>query len=373
MYKKNKIAALALVTALAATSLSACGASKDAALVKIDGNKDKISYGYAAFTAYYTQAMYELLYGQSTNLDTMWSTDYSGEGKDMEVQVKDQLLDSMKEEYFLAKHAADYKVKITDEEEKKIKETAKAFLDANSDEGIKKLGASQEYVEKMLRDETIRRRMKKAIEAEADSTVTAEEANQKSYSYVKWDTGIKQTEDGSGFAPVSDDEKAEFKAQAEKLSQAADFEAAAGEMILTITNGHFGQSELKDAKADSEKKEGEASSYTGNPYELLSAVDALAEGQISQVIETKDAIYVAKLTSLKDEEATATEMETLEQKKKDDYYKEVLDAYEAESTWVVDEKLWDKVEFIDHFKGTLYDTDTGNEETTEESSENAAE
>lgn len=32
MYKKNKIAALALVTALAATSLSACGASKDAAL-----------------------------------------------------------------------------------------------------------------------------------------------------------------------------------------------------------------------------------------------------------------------------------------------------------------------------------------------------
>ena len=117
MYKKNKIAALALVTALAATSLSACGASKDAALVKIDGNKDKISYGYAAFTAYYTQAMYELLYGQSTNLDTMWSTDYSGEGKDMEVQVKDQLLDSMKEEYLLAKHAADDKVKITDEEE----------------------------------------------------------------------------------------------------------------------------------------------------------------------------------------------------------------------------------------------------------------
>ena len=102
-------------------------------------------------------------------------------------------------------------------------------------------------------------------------------------------------------------------------------------------------------------------------------MDALAEGQISQVIETKDAIYVAKLTSLKDEEATATEMETLEQKKKDDYYKEVLDAYEAESTWVVDEKLWDKVEFIDHFKGKLYDTDTGNEETTEESSENAAE
>ena len=104
MISKKKIAAALLAGCLAATTLTSCGAIDNMAVVKINGGKDKITYGYANFNARLTQAMYDVVYsssGQST--DDMWTKTGTSGTKTMEDSTKDQVMESMKAAYYLRK------------------------------------------------------------------------------------------------------------------------------------------------------------------------------------------------------------------------------------------------------------------------------
>jgi foldase protein PrsA len=349
---KRKLLSLLVAATVSSTLLCSCAMTDSKALIKINGNEGKIEFGYGNFVARLTQAMYDVTYSSYAGSD-MWTSDYQGKGTTLQEDVKKNVIDTLEEQYVLKKHAKDYGVKITAKKEKEIKTAAEKFMKDNSSAAIKQLGANEKYVTKYLEDRYVVAKVKSKIEAKADTTVTDEEANQKTISYVYFNTRTKTDSDGNTSA-VSDDEKKTMKSNAESLVTAEDFEKRTTDIEMTSTKLSFGQSEIASAK-----KSGSMTDTNGNsiPYAVLKAADKLADGEVSSVVEDESGYYVAKMDTTNDADATATEKTKLEQNKTQEYYDKVYEGLKAKYAWKVDKNLWKSVKFIDRFKGSIIDTD----------------
>ena len=181
--KGKKIIPLLLAAVMGISVLTGCGG--------IDGKKtgatldgEEISLGFMNFMARYQQAIYD---GQFSGMfgTGFWSQDLFGEGTDAETSVKKTVAENIETLYLLEDHMEDYKVEVTEDEQAKIDEAAKKFMESNSEAAIQQMGATEEYVGQMLRLNTIQRKMRKAMDAEVDTKVSDEEAAQKTISYVK--------------------------------------------------------------------------------------------------------------------------------------------------------------------------------------------
>ena len=81
----------------------------------------------------------------------------------------------------------------------------------------------------------------------------------------------------------------------------------------------------------------------------MAAADALAnEGDVTDVTETEKGLYVAKLTSLLDREATDAEKQNIIEERKQEQYDSLLEQWREDTEIKVDEKVWKKVDFIDY-------------------------
>lgn len=185
----------------------------------------------------------------------------------------------------------DYNVELTEEENKKIEGAAKEFVKENKESAKEVVSGDEETVKRVLSLITIQEKMRQAMIADVDTNVTDEEAAQKSMQYVFF-SFTKTGEDGKT-STMSDEEKAELKKTAEQFikgaEKAEDFEAYAKEAGYTATTKTFDAEETSPSE------------------ELIKAADALKEGEFTDVIEISTGYYVAKVTSLFDEEATETE------------------------------------------------------------------
>ena len=115
MRRGKKIAA-ALTAVLALGMFSGCGQiDADAVAVTVAEGEDTVTLGYANFVAKYTQAVYETTYGSSLGED-MWNQDLYGNGNTFEEDVKNDVMDSLQEQYLLVNHASDYGVELTEED-----------------------------------------------------------------------------------------------------------------------------------------------------------------------------------------------------------------------------------------------------------------
>ncbi len=344
--RKYATAAAALLL-VCTTGLTGCAMNKDAKLATIfEGeSQETISLGYGNFVAKYSQALYDETYINYFGED-MWSQDLYGEGNTFEEDVKSNVLEQIEESYLLKAHASEYDVTITDEEQEKIDQAAKDFMKNNSEEAIEQLGATEEYVKTMLTLNTYTQKMTSAIEAKADATVTNEEAAQRTFSYVEFNT--QSTTDSSGNAvALTEDEVAMQKIQAETLATSADFDTTVTVLGQTASTYSYGADE----------------DYSTMNEAVIKAADALSEGQVSDVIEVEGTgYYVIRLDKAYDEEATATKMESLAEEKKTDYYNDILDGWKKDDKWTVDKKQWAKVTFKNLFKAA---ETTNNSDTTD--------
>ena len=179
---------------------------------------DEIPAGLANFYARMTQAQYESMYSSYLG-DNMWTTEAS-EGKTYEKLVKDGVaLKDLENMYLLEDHMDDYKISLSDDEKKAIKDAAKEFSKDNDKDDKEKVSGDTEYVERYLTLATIKQKMTDAIEAEADTNVTDDEAKQKSMQYVLF--SINTTDANGVYQSLSDEEKANVKANAEAFAEGA--------------------------------------------------------------------------------------------------------------------------------------------------------
>ena len=255
----------------------------------------------------------------------------ASDGKTYEESIKETLLDDLKNMALLEKHMKDYDVKLTKADKKAIDDAAEEFDKANSQKKKDKVSGSEENVKRVMTLMVIEQKMRSAIVAEANVNVTDEEAVQKHMQYVEFDYATSSDSSDSSDTTVSDDEKKQVKEKAAAFAEGAktaeDFASYATEQ----------GTEAKDATFDLDS--------VSPSKEVVKAADKLGEGELTGVVESDTACYVAKVTSLNDEAATETKKQSLLTEKQDKYYKKVLKKWKKEEKITVHKGTWNKIDF----------------------------
>ena len=325
---KKKVVVFATAASLAVVSMTGCASFENADTVATVGG-DKIPAGVANFYARYQQGMIETNLGSMLG-DNMWTQEVS-EGKTYEDNVKDSVMDALQQMYILEDHMAEYEVALTDEEKSAIQVATKKFDEGNGLEAKELVSGETEYVERVLTLLTIQKKMTDAVTKDVSTEVSDEEAAQKSMQYVSFP--YTTTDEEGNSKTLTDEEKAALKETAaaflEGAKAAEDFAAYATEQ----------GKEAQTATFDSES--------TSPAAELIAAADSLGVGGFTDVIETENGLYVAKVTSLLDRDATDAKKETIVNSRKSEKFNEVYDGWKKDTKIKVNKDVWAKVDFQD--------------------------
>lgn len=329
MKSLKKIVALVAVAAFSITALVGCNKQDpidNSEIVMTIGDKE-VELGLANFVLRYYQSSEEttmdmyVSYGYAMD----WDMEIDEEGTTYEESVKQSILESIQRLYVLDARAQDYQVALTEVEMAKIKEVAKAFVDANTDEANEKVSAV--YAEEYLRLTTIAEKMYDAIKASHTPEIKEGEADQKIMYYIQYE---KTSTDSSGnTTELSDDEiknlKKDVQAMLDGASKNGNLEAYAKEQGVTAIKEPF--------SADNETLE----------KALVEAADKLELNGFTKVIEGESAFYVAQVTSLFDQEATDAREEELIEERKEEFYTETIEEWVKETEIQVNDKVWGKI------------------------------
>ena len=194
--KRTAVAALAGV--MAAGMLTGCGEQKvDGTKTVATVNKTEIPLGvvslYARIQQAQTDAMYKSFMGSGAN---MWDTAVE-EGSE-ETYGQKMVSDSLKAVELmvvLKEKAADYGVEVTEEEQAKIADAAAAFVEANGEEVMSDLAATEDQIKMLLELQTYRTKLYDPIVEEGKIEVTDEEANQSAFTYINVSADDEMTEE----------------------------------------------------------------------------------------------------------------------------------------------------------------------------------
>lgn len=311
MTKKTAVVAMAGI--MAAGMLTGCGEKKldgSKTVATVDGTK--IPLGVVSLSVregqMQTEAMYRSYMGGS-DFD-IWDTE-AEKGKTYGEQAVEESLKDVELMYIMKAKAADYDVKLTDEDEKAIAEAAASFMEANSEETIADLAVTEDQVKTYLELQTYKQKIHDPIVADVDKNVSDEEAQQSSFEYVSVST-----------ADLSDDEIKEKKEDAQKILDGlkADPDGDFSEIAKSVDDSYSSLSGTFDANETSEDEDTDdedaddgSSSYSGTyPEEVIDVLRTLDDGEVaSDIIETDTAYYVVKLSKKDDEEATETKKESI--------------------------------------------------------------
>ena len=357
----GRTAAAVLAGVLAAGMLTGCGEKKlDGTKTVATVNGTEIPMGVVSIAARQQQAQMDAMYASFTGSGVnIWDT--VADEKTGETYGEQAAKDTLKQVelmYIMKDKAADYKVEVTEEDEKAIAEAAKAFMEANSEETIAELSVTEAQVKTYLELQTYKQRIYNEIMDEAKVEVTDEEANQSSFTYVSISTSGED---------LTEDDKKKKKEQAQEIldkmkedptgdmSEAA---KAADESYNALT-GTF-------TTAESKEEDGDSAYY---PKEVLEVLRGLKEGEMApEVIETDTGYYVVRLDKKLDEEATESKRESLESEKKTEYYTETTDKWLEDAEIKADDKVLKTLKITDEHKFTMKMpevTETPEAETTE--------
>ncbi len=325
---RKRFMVLALAGVMAVLPLAGCSKTLEDNEVVATVDGDEISAGLANFYARMNQAQYETWYAGYMG-DNMWVSE-AEEGKTYEESVKDQIMEDLQNMYLLEDHMKDYEIEISEQEENAVKKAAEEFDEANGLEEKEKVSGSAGNVERLLTLLTIKQRVGDAIRATADMEVSDEEAAQKAMKYVTF--SYTTTDEEGNSTPLTDEEKEDLKKEAEEFAEGA---AAAGDFAAYVTEKGY---EAKDATFDAEET-------LTIPAELAKAADKLEEGGVTGVVENDNGLYVAKVTSLLDKDATEAEKQNIISQRQQEKYDEVIEGWRKDADISVMEKVWKKIDF----------------------------
>ena len=306
--KKRVVACILAVACIA--SLNGCGSKFNGQDTVVEVGDEKVTADVANFFARYQQAQFETTYSSYLG-DDFWGKEVT-DGKTYEENYKDSIMDSLDEMYILDEHKDDYKVSLSDDEEKSIEDAAKKFTDSNDSAAKDAVSGDEKTVKKVLELLTLQKKMETAMTADVDTNVSDEEAAQKKMQYVLFSV----------------------------------FATAVGASATDLT----------------------FDSDTTSPNEdLIKAADKLKEGEVTDVIEADNGYYVAKVVSLLDRDATDTKKESIVSQRKSDQYQSICKKWKKKTDIKVHKKVWNTISFADQgvtVKSTTEDTDTSSDSSS---------
>lgn len=381
---KKRLTSLLLAGVLSVSLLSGCGSiNKNAVAARMDGVE--VSLGIANFYCRFQQASAEDYYKAYFG-DDVWTQDLYGDGSTLQESLKESVMDDLHDMYTLQAHMDEYGVSLTDEEETAISDAAAAFMSANSSEAVSELGATTELVEEFLTLYTIQNKMEEAIREAADTNVSDEEANMRGYTQIEIATDSYTDETGDS-VDYTEDEVAALKQTAEDMvaelaEEGATLESVAGAYGYETTTETYatyeapededsgeetgdGDSEEETEDEDSEDEDSEEETEDEDP--VMTALKGLKEGETSGVIETDDALYIVRVDSDTDAEATEENRDSIIEQRKSDFYTDTLAGWQEDDGWEVEEKQLKKIQFVNSL--TMTDPNAETEAGTEDVSD----
>jgi|GEM_PF-149782 hypothetical protein len=323
---RKRIVALIGAVLMIATMMSGCTKMDPAqTIATVDGVEIKLDL--ANFYARYQQMQIESMYGSLMGGSDMWKQ--AAEGQNYEELTKESILDSLITMHLLEAKQEEYAVSISDAEKAEIAEVAQTFLDNNGEEEKEMISASSETIERLLTLMLIEMKMQVAMTADVDTNVADSEAAQKRIEYVPFTFTL--TDDEGATTVIEDDGKEAFKATAADFAK----EAKTAEDFAQLAEEN--ERVLREATFDSES--------THIAAELLEAVDVLKEGETTDLIETEEGYYIARLVSLLDREATDAKKENIVATRKSEAFQELREEWEENANIERNEKAWKAISF----------------------------
>lgn len=367
MVKRTAVVTLAGVMSVG--MLSGCG-SKDLdgtkTVATVDGTDIPLGVVslYAREQQQQTTSMYLSYMGSADNIWDQTADEDSGETYGD--QAVTSSLESIEKMYILKEKASDYDVALTDDDETAIADAASGFMASNGEDTIKELGVTEDQVKTLLELQTIQKKMYDPVVAEGNITVSDDEANQTTFTYVSISTSGDD---------ITDEEKETKKEQAQEIldkmkeDPTADMsEIASGvDESYSAVQGNFTTKEGED--------EDEDSSSSAYPEEVLTVLRGLKEGEVADdIIETDTGYYVVRLDKINDEDATASKRESLQNSKESTYYTETTDKWVDDADITVNKKVLKTLKITDKHTFTApTSTPTPSPEATPEVTEAAEE
>ena len=370
--KNTTVAALAGVMAIG--MLSGCGEKKidgEKTVATVDGTD--IPMGvlslYARSSQAKTVAMYKSFMGSADNIWSQVVDEESGETAGE--QARGQFLEQVELRYIMKEKAADYGVEITSDEETAIADAAAQFMTDNDEETLKELAVTEDLVKTYLELETYKKKLDQPIRNEAEVDITDEEAQQSSFSYVSISISGED---------LTEEDIATRKEQAQEIldKMKEDPTADMGETAKAVDDTYSGLTGTIYAN-DSDDED------ITNSYDdaVVEALRTLKDGEVyGDLVETDTNIYILRMDKVKDDDATASKKESLENTKRSEYYSETTQKWLDDAKITVDEKVLDTLEITDDhifsIKEVAADTSTEetadtSEDTTEDTSDEASE
>ena len=322
----KKAALLAMAGVLTAASVTGCSGAIDAEATVVTVGKEKVPLGVVNFYARMMQGQYETYYAgmMGTTAEELWTQD-AGDDKTYEESVKDSVMEAVENMYLISQHSGEYEVVLTEDEKEAIQKAAEQFDKDNKDESKEAVSGYRKDIEKYLELMTIQSKMSEKMREGVNEEVSDEEAAQKSMEYVYF--SYTSTDESGSVTELTDEEKAKAKSTAETIAERAKA-AVAAELGTEVQKTAF------DAKS------------TSPDAALIEAANALAaEGDVTGAIESDAGVYVAKLTSLLDREATDQKKASIIEERKQEQYDSLLKKWRKETDIKVDKKVWKKVDF----------------------------
>ena len=313
MAKRTAVAALAGVMSVG--MLTGCGSKTldgTKTVATVDGTDIPLGVVslYAREQQQQTTTMYMNYMGSADNIWDQTADEDSGETYGD--QAVTSSLESIEKMYILKEKAADYNVELTDDDETAIADAASQFMAANSEDTIKELGVTEDQVKTLLELQTIQKKMYDPVVAEGNITVSDDEANQTTLTYVSISTSGDD---------VTDEDKETKKEQAQEIldKMKEDPTADMSEVAKNVDDSYSavqGNFTTKEGEDDEEDSTGAA-----YPDEVLSVLRGLKDGEVADdIIETDTGYYVVRLDKINDEDATASKRESLQNSKESTYY-----------------------------------------------------
>lgn len=372
MKKMNgRIACVILASAVAAGSLSGCGKLDGTQTVAtVDG--EKVTLGMANYIVRDQQAMTESYYqmmSQSYGMDMasmgIWD-EKAEDGRTYGETAKDDVMDTIRTLYAMKNHAEDYDVTISEEEQAKIQEAAKTFMEDNDAETLAKLAVSETDMVTYLELLTYREKLHDPMVADVDKEVNDEEAGQSTVSVVKVSTaGTEKDEDGNTIE-LTEEEKEAKKEQAQQVLD----KVKASENVAEADMSALAQEVEESLYAYTPSFTTAGSEEDTLDQKVIDAVASLKDGELVQeVVEGTDGYYVVRLDKKNDEEATENKKESIISEREQEAYDKLVEEWTEEAEIKVEENVWKKVKVTDSVSFQYKPAETSDTESEEDAAD----
>lgn len=107
--------------------------------------------------------------------------------------------------------------------------------------------------------------------------------------------------------------------------------------------------------------------------EVLQAAEKLKEGEFAKrLIETDSYFYVLRMDSLFDQDATDKKRASIISGREDELYESTVNGYKEAAEWVVDDKVWEPVNFDTIYSKVQTNTDGDKADAADETQDDSA-